>query len=175
MRKSAWAFVVGFVIIAAAGASAKTPDGVTPSRETVCDLEQGAAYGLCTAYCEAMDCTDPNQHASDQGCESVRKNYEKKTGRMLPCLVQCPCFAQLQLFQQIVNGQTVVERCVVSDDMLFVIVPGGDFALVDSMNANCNVNGEPPLVPLDPTEAQVCRVRLRQIVESTGVICTPPE
>ena len=41
-------------------ALAKTPDGVPPSLETVCDAETGAAYGLCTAYCEAMDCAVPH-------------------------------------------------------------------------------------------------------------------
>jgi len=35
---------------------AQTPDETTPAEETVCDLYEGAAFGLCNAYCEAMDC-----------------------------------------------------------------------------------------------------------------------
>ena len=34
----------------------QTPDGQTPATETACELESGAAFGLCNAYCEAMDC-----------------------------------------------------------------------------------------------------------------------
>ena len=63
----------------------KTPDGFPPSVEDVCDDYSGAAYGLCTAYCEAMDCDDPNVHASATGCERVATNFTKKTGDPLPC------------------------------------------------------------------------------------------
>lgn len=61
-------------------AGAKTPDGDTPAVETVCDDFLGAQYGLCVAYCEAMDCGDANQHASDQACDAVARNYLRITG-----------------------------------------------------------------------------------------------
>jgi hypothetical protein len=176
MRKSAWALVVAVVIIAGSGVSAKTPDGVTPSRETICDNETGAAYGLCTAYCEAMDCGDPNQRASDTACEAVRRNYEKKTGRPIPCAVQCPCFTLLQLFADILSEQAVVERCVADSNLLFVVVDTGDFVLIDSgVVPSCSVNAEPPFVDLTPMESLACRVKLRQIVEAQGIVCEPPE
>ena len=176
MRPFTRAFVLGFVIIAATCAFAKTPDGVTPSRETVCDNEKGAAYGLCNAYCEAMDCTDPNQKASNKGCESVKKNFEKKTGRPLPCLMTCPCAGLLQLFADITSGQAVVERCIADGDLLFVVVDTGEFALVDAGVApSCSVNAEPPFVDLTPMEALVCRVSLRSAVEAQGIVCGPPE
>ena len=50
--------------------------------ETCNDLE-GAAYGLCNAYCEAMDC-DGEPEASDKACERVLNNYMKKTGSEMP-------------------------------------------------------------------------------------------
>lgn len=53
-----------FLILSAIGMSlyiaplviAQTPDGTTPAEETICDGLEGAAFGLCNAYCEAKDC-----------------------------------------------------------------------------------------------------------------------
>lgn len=77
--------VAGLLVMTAA--SAKTPDGKTPAVETVCDVFKGAkkgAFGLCNAYCEAMDCGDPNQHAANRACTRVNDNFEKKFGFRLP-------------------------------------------------------------------------------------------
>ena len=51
----------------------------------VCGGETGKAFGLCNAYCEAMDCDwDPN--ASANACARVKSNYQKLTGNdELPC------------------------------------------------------------------------------------------
>jgi len=68
---------------------ARTPDGKTPSEETVCDGEVGAAYGLCNAYCEAMDCDSYEPKASEKACNKVLANYEKKTGELPPCVDLC--------------------------------------------------------------------------------------
>lgn len=59
----------------------KTPDGLTPAVETICDEAglTGALWGLCNAYCEAMDC-DTNPKASERACESVLNNFHKKSG-----------------------------------------------------------------------------------------------
>lgn len=177
MRKSLWILVVVAVFVGTGSASAKTPDGKPPSQETVCDNEQGAAYGLCNAYCEAMDCTDPNQHASDQGCESVKRNFEKKTGRPLPCLVTCPCAGLLDLFAKITAGAVGVQRCTADDNLLVIRTTGGDLAIIDSTGttANCNVNGAAPFVTLTRAELLACRVKLRQAVESRGVVCIRSE
>lgn len=75
-------------------ALASTPDGTPPSGETVCDGEVGAAYGLCTAYCEAMDCESDDPHASETACNKVGSKFQNITGRAVPCevpLVACPC------------------------------------------------------------------------------------
>ncbi len=58
-----------------------TPDGETPAVETCCDGLVGAPFGLCNAYCEAMDCDSQegyDQHPND--CDEVLGNYQKKTG-----------------------------------------------------------------------------------------------
>lgn len=76
---------------------AKTPDGETPSVEDVCDGQVGAAYGLCTSYCEAMDCDSNEPKASEVACNRVLENFIKKTGSdgppCDPCagLGECPC------------------------------------------------------------------------------------
>ena len=74
-------------------ALAQTPDGETPAVEDVCDLHSGAAYGLCNAYCEAMDChlgtdgdptTEPS--ASEVACGKVLNRFMKLSGHtVLPC------------------------------------------------------------------------------------------
>lgn len=178
MRKSLWILVLGFVVIGAGSVLAKTPDGQTPAQETVCDMETGAAYGLCNAYCEAMDCTDPNQRASDQGCESVKENFEKKTGRPLPCTLTCPCPEVLQLFADIVSGAVVVTRCIADENTLFLRTTDGDVGNVEAgPPPNCNVNNDPlQTLFLTEEESLICRVTLRQLVESMGMVeCTRPE
>ena len=65
---------------------AQTADGMTPAEEPVCDDLNGALYGLCVAYCEAMDCHLGDQLASDQACERVLTNYMTHSdGEMPPC------------------------------------------------------------------------------------------
>ena len=49
------------------------PAVMAQAAESVCDgfgLTEKAA-GLCSAYCEAMDCDDANPQATDQACQRV--------------------------------------------------------------------------------------------------------
>ena len=62
-----------------------TPDGQPPANETVCDGFNGAAFGLCNAYCEAMDCDSENPHASAAACNNAREHFMRKTGFAPPC------------------------------------------------------------------------------------------
>ncbi len=67
---------------------AQTADGMTPAEETVCDGQSGALWGLCVAYCEAMDCDSPFPFADEEACERVLANYMIKAGgEMPPCSV----------------------------------------------------------------------------------------
>jgi len=62
------------------------PTSATAKRTpTVCDGLKGKAYGLCNAYCEALDCDwDPN--ASKRACEALRSRYSSLTGESkFPC------------------------------------------------------------------------------------------
>ena len=86
--------VLGLSLSTTPTATASTPDGETPAEETVCDDLDGAEFGLCNAYCEAMDCDlaydeDPETepHASDRACEQVLANFQKHSGgEDPPCL-----------------------------------------------------------------------------------------
>jgi hypothetical protein len=68
---------------------AQTADGLTPAEETVCDGQEGKAFGLCNAYCEAMDCDTRMEPLP--ACDSVRDNFRRLTGQSrLPCDDWCP-------------------------------------------------------------------------------------
>ena len=79
--------------LAPSPALAQTPDGDPPAVEEVCAEEAGAAFGLCNAYCEAMDCElgfeeAPYPDASENACLKVEARYLQITGRVLYAL-QC--------------------------------------------------------------------------------------
>lgn len=76
------------VAISARATGHGTPDGQPPSAEHVCDGLQGAQHGLCTAYCEAMDCDSAAPHASQAACASVLENYLKHSKGVPP---PCAC------------------------------------------------------------------------------------
>jgi hypothetical protein len=67
---------------------ARTPDGLTPAEETVCDGLSGRQWGLCNAYCEAMDCDSEAAHASPTACESVLRQFHVASQDLDP-----PCVA----------------------------------------------------------------------------------
>lgn len=80
---------------------ASTPDGVTPANEGICDGLIGATpglYGLCVAYCEAMDApedlSDPLAiTALRMPAQKILTNYERKQNDGdpdMPCVVYEP-------------------------------------------------------------------------------------
>jgi hypothetical protein len=77
------AFLASLVLLVPES-QAQTADGQPPAIEQVCDGKTGALWGLCVAYCEAMDCDYPFPHASDEACDHVLGNYLKKSGGDLP-------------------------------------------------------------------------------------------
>lgn len=168
--------VLGWLTLWTGAASAKTPDGQPPSQETVCDGQTGAAYGLCNAYCEAMDCDSPSPQASPKACSRVQRNYQRITGQPLPCDVPCPCPGLLPLFGAIVDGTALPDRCIVDSSTISVLLPDNTFAFVDSAAspAFCSDNLE-SFVDLTGAEAAVCRDLLRRAAMNAGIVCTPPE
>jgi hypothetical protein len=97
VRSTLLALLAAALLIASPGA-AQTPDGQTPAEEDICDEMMGASWGLCNAYCEAMDCdlyfdddetTVPS--ASAQACDRVLANFEKVSGLACPPCLLCEC------------------------------------------------------------------------------------
>ena len=159
------------LLVFAIPAVAKTPDGQTPSQETICDSYSGAAFGLCNAYCEAMDCDSPAPHASATACSKVGSHFQRITGTDLPCNAACPCTA-LPLFAAFVNGTTPIAACVSGGGM--ANVGGSDGSFVSVNENSCSENGGAAL-SITTNEADACRQLLRDASAAQNVVCTQPE
>jgi hypothetical protein len=66
----------------------KMPDGQPPAVEEGCSGLSGPAFGLCNAYCEAMDCdcdgVSCTANASQTACDRVAQQSAAATGGDLP-------------------------------------------------------------------------------------------
>jgi hypothetical protein len=157
-----------------------TPDGVPPSGETVCNGLIGDAHGLCTAYCEAMDCDSGAPQASQKACEKVRDNFIKHTGQNPPC--DCPCVAQVPGFIDALNGQSgSLLQC---NEGLFFL--GSDVAIVstssgftpiaaisfDGTQAACGNFPEFALL-ITPDQGRACINLIVQKATAAGLTCPP--
>ncbi|MBW2664347.1 MAG: hypothetical protein JRD93_20815 [Deltaproteobacteria bacterium] len=64
----------------------------------ICDGQVGAAYGLCQAYCIAMDCAGSDPLGTEEACSKVLNLFEKNTGSLPPCCtVKCPLWTKEEL------------------------------------------------------------------------------
>lgn len=176
---------------AAGPAFASTPDGETPAVETVCDGLTGAEWGLCNAYCEAMDCDSEYPSASDSACERVLSNFQEHAdGEDPPCLepvgpVVCPCFTAAELdavlFERCPDGDgTVACRDIEgSQTSIFCNADQGSDPAVEAVsqaNGICvftdNVDFDPQIISYELSEEEIalCNeiIRSRQTVE----LCT---
>jgi hypothetical protein len=185
--KTCLTLAFALLLIGTGAALAQTPDGLTPALETVCDAETGAAYGLCNAYCEAMDCelandsdpfTEPN--ASATACSKVRTKFQQTTGHDMPCEVSCPCANVPGTFAQVLAGELPVQFCNVTIDRE---VDAGigisstsnrfDYTAVASLSGGLWVCGPAPggFLRLTPEQGQYCAQLLEQKANSQGVTC----
>jgi hypothetical protein len=157
---------------------AQTPDGQTPAEETVCDGLGGGLFGLCNAYCEAMDCDGPDPHASNKACEKVRQNFERASGGaappcaetpvvcpcLFPILVECPpdgssCFGDLVL-DLFCGGASIFEgvQYIAEDDSCRTVTGSG-------------------IIELEATtleESDACREVIGTLAPSFGSVCPAP-
>lgn len=84
--------------------------------ENICDPYEGSAYGLCTAYCEAMDCDSEEHQANKKACDVVYLRFEKMTGNPPPCKVDaCPAWDSGELERM---WDTYDSMCVIDDQNL---------------------------------------------------------
>ena len=93
---------------ALASVAKKTPDGVTPAEEEVCD---GAPnFGLCNAFCEAQDCDDLDELSTS--CTQIFNNYFKITGYYPPCVCNEVCIDEKEACEEgVKNDKEVRETC----------------------------------------------------------------
>jgi len=170
-------FALLLVCLGTGAAAAQTPDGSPPSQETVCDHETGAAYGLCNAYCEAMDCESDNPSASATACSKVRTKFQNITGRDLPCeAVACPCNnpAYSTDFVAVVTYQVPVAGCNSGGFNPGVEVTGSfrylDAGVFAGAGPVCGDSSHPYL-HITTEEAQACADLLRAAATHSGVTC----
>jgi hypothetical protein len=177
---------LALLLLCTGAALATTPDGQTPSEETVCDNETGAAYGLCNAYCEAMDCSSANPSASANACSRVRGKFTQITGRDLPCEappLDCPCAEMEGAFADVLAGVLSVSSCSRSFadlEGIFFRVPGGiggsgptvfSYSRLNE-GSTCGLVGvSGDFLPISAEQDQACRQLLEQYVTSHGLTC----
>ena len=129
------AFVV--FIMAMGAASAQTPE------EDVCGKYSDNAWGLCNAFCTAMDCDgDPN--ASGQACGRVADNFMRATGGdSMPCIDtaapiatqagSCPCNFSLPFWTD-PNREDAIVQILPSDHLDLCVGENPGTCLTCSVN-----------------------------------------
>ena len=173
-------FVLSLLCLGTGAARAQTPDGIPPARETVCDVETGAAFGLCNAYCEAMDCDSGAPKASATACSRVRSRFQNVTGRDMPCEASCPCnVREFPIFFGVVNGSHPVNQCFTSyppfgaEDGIVV------FGQADVAGSFLTEAGEwicgdsTAFIPITPEQGASCAQLLEQAANRQEVTCGP--
>lgn len=169
MKKCIWTLALALLVLALPVA-AKTPDGLPPSVETVCDGQTGAAFGLCNAYCEAMDCDSPAPHASATACAKVGSHFQRITGSPVPCDSSCPCSAQIALFFAFTNGDQTISQCISNPNETTFFTPGGDYAIVTS--SGCQATNQDLFVELTPAESALCVQALLSAAAAQPITCS---
>lgn len=170
------AIVAAFGILASGAVLAQTADGSTPAEETVCDSEVGAAFGLCNAYCEAMDCDSLNPQASETACTKVFGKFENITGTPPPCENLCPCrlssflATEFNTQQQWQCFDTVSGSTVATNIQHAFVDPTSDLAAVDFQTGGagvCTYSRQPSpgdlirVFQLTQEEATACAEQIR--------------
>jgi len=175
-------FTVAMLLLATIPANAQqtlefgTPDGEPPAIESVCDGQSGAAFGLCNAYCEAMDCDSADAEASAEACEKVRDSFETLTGEELPCELDCPCEDADPAWQELVENADSITQC------LEVTTDSGQFFGIAVLSSDDEIpfagDGQPDetvcgafgganrILPLTVGQAQSCVDFLVDLAES---------
>ena len=165
-----------------------TPDGLPPPMEHICDAEKGAAYGLCNAYCQAMDCDSATPSASENACQKVADKFMQLADRPVPCSEACPMYLNVNfpLFNELVSTPGSIVGCeygstelmwnqdprslkvveATGDETAVFYTPvGGDI----SYGADTSSNKVTPMLELDEFES--CKRLLEDAIRLSGVTC----
>lgn len=165
MRKTL--IVFAFVLLCSSFAGAQ-------STESVCDGEQGAAYGLCNAFCEAMECDSDDPQASETACNKVQSKFEQVTGHQPPCLqpaLSCVCNEGLPGFLAVATSGA--PTCFISGDR-FILSTLDGIVVADATEGLCSVNDDSGIqrnLSITPAEGAECVAFLRSLAAAAGVTC----
>lgn len=163
----------------AGGTSLGTPDGIPPSEETVCAGLEGAAHGLCTAYCGAMDCDSEAPRASERACDRIAQRFARIAGGVPPC--ECPCVGRIPNFLEALNGEygryLCVDAVLIPPDAAVVTLLVTDLGLVGSQTLfEIGACGFPAgsFLTITRHEAEQCNALVRQKGAEAGLVCGVP-
>jgi hypothetical protein len=118
--------------------------GLSVKADEICDGLEGAAFGLCNAYCKACGC-DGEPAPSTKKCEKLQANYEKIIGELPP---YDPCFnVACSDGEMCVDGECICgdRACTEFEDCEagLCIDPCADLAAVEE--CPCNYLAEMPI------------------------------
>ena len=150
-----------------------TPDGVPPSGEEACNGLEGSAHGLCTAYCEAMDCDSVNAQASQKACDKVAAHFQEITGQRPPCDF-CPCMAAVPGFAEALSLPATF--CIGNPTSTIVFLENSTsfwpFAVLQPPNPSfCGNLLGGNVIEITMAQAASCQAILRQRAAAQGVTC----
>jgi len=161
------------------GLNLGTPDGIPPAQETVCNGWQGAARGLCAAYCGAMDCDSASPHASEEACRRTAQSFTEITGEIPPC--DCPCVGRIPNFLEALDGEFGRSLCVdavlIPPDAAVVVLLVTDLGLVGSQTRfDIGACGFPAgsFLVITRAQAEKCNTLVRQKAAEAGLTCIVP-
>ena len=166
--------VAAFAMLAPA-AIAQTTDGSPPSEETVCDVVKDGTpglFGLCNAYCEAIDCV--GEQGDPWQCSSILNNYNylRQPGDpIMPCLPPCPCFDEAFIQTELETVRTCGENRAAGVDANVcsaTVAVNFDVGTCNRTNRNLNALGGCSLVslvthPVTEPEALVCKTLIQTV------------
>lgn len=139
--KAFFFFVGSFVgsIFAFPVSYSSTPDGETPAVEHVCDDFSGAAYGLCNAYCEAMDCDD-DPNADEEACDKLEDKFTARTGKDVPCGYSvCDDFKG----DELEKGEFFCESRSTGTETAYCLLPKGDILVCRTFDGKTTCKPDP--------------------------------
>lgn len=174
----------------AGSALAQTADSQTPAEESVCDVLDGAAWGLCNAYCEAMDCDSANPNANRTACDKVKGKFAALDVGDLPCEpVLCPCGTAddfIGLFTSLPVGTDIVCETTgaYTPKVALAALPYGttrfsalhDFQYPGDVRCSAFDAAGLPIVEIDgltEEEYGACAVEVESAANQLGVECAP--
>jgi hypothetical protein len=177
-------FTLAFaLLLLCTGAALASPHGETPAEETVCDNETGAAFGLCNAYCEAMDCETDEPNASATACSRVRGKFQQITGRDLPCEEPptCPCANSDFFFAGLIAGDITITECFTEPvngmtDGILIPIRGPVYTYAGEINGawECGTPNGPGSQSVTAAQSRYCAQLLEEAANSQGVACVAP-